>query len=78
MAELPRLPVTSDGALTVYMASFLRDTLPRFVDQHLRDKYGLYVGTGVPTVTAPDGSLFLRTDGGGKLYVRESSAWVAK
>ena len=37
-------------------------------------------GTGAPTVTAPDGSLYLRTDGGAgsTLYVRETGAWVAK
>lgn len=38
------------------------------------------VGTGVPTHSAQDGSLFLRTDGGSgtTLYVREAGSWVAK
>jgi hypothetical protein len=39
----------------------------------------IYSGTGVPSVTAIDGSIFMRTDGGANsLYIRESGAWVAK
>ena len=78
MAEIPRLPVTADSALTVYMSAFMRETLPRFVEQYLRDTYGVYIGSGIPALSAPDGSLFLRKDGGGILYVRQSGAWVAK
>lgn len=37
-------------------------------------------GTGAPTHSAPNGSLYTRTDGGAgtTLYVRESGAWVGK
>lgn len=37
-------------------------------------------GTGVPASEQPDGSLYLRSDGGAgsTLYVREAGAWVAK
>ena len=37
-------------------------------------------GTGVPSHSAPDGSLHIRTDGGSgtTLYVRESGSWVGK
>jgi hypothetical protein len=36
-------------------------------------------GTGAPSVTAPNGSTWIRTDGTGpNLYVRENGAWVAK
>lgn len=36
-------------------------------------------GEGVPASDFPNGSLYLRTDGGGpNLYVREGGAWVAK
>ena len=40
----------------------------------------ILTGTGVPTVTAPSGSIFLRTDGGAgtTLYVREGATWTAK
>lgn len=38
---------------------------------------GIYTGKGIPQINAPDGSLFLRTDGG-TLYVRKNGAWVAK
>ena len=38
------------------------------------------VGTGVPSHSAPNGSLHSRTDGGSgtTLYVRESGSWVGK
>jgi hypothetical protein len=42
--------------------------------------FGIFVGSGVPTVTAAQGSLYLRTDGTGvadRIYVRGSSAWIA-
>lgn len=41
---------------------------------------GIYSGSGIPTINAPVGSLFLRTDGtvGATLYVRESTGWAAK
>lgn len=36
--------------------------------------------SGVPSVSAPNGSIYMRTDGGAgtTFYVRESGAWVAK
>lgn len=41
---------------------------------------GIFVGSGAPTVTAAQGSLYLRTDGtttNDRLYVRGSAAWIA-
>ena len=41
---------------------------------------GIFVGSGVPTVTAAQGSLYLRTDGtttNDRIYVRGSGAWIA-
>ena len=40
----------------------------------------IQAGTGVPSYSAVDGSLFLRTDGGAStaLYARENGAWVVK
>ncbi len=40
----------------------------------------IQAGTGAPSHTPVDGSLYLRTDGGAStaLYVRENSAWVVK
>jgi hypothetical protein len=37
-------------------------------------------GSGVPTMTAPNGSVYLRTDGGpgSTFYVREGGFWVPK
>jgi hypothetical protein len=37
-------------------------------------------GNGVPSASVPNGSLYLRMDGGAgsTLYVREVGAWVAK
>ena len=41
---------------------------------------GIYVGSGAPSITAAQGSLYLRTDGtttNDRLYVRGSSSWIA-
>lgn len=41
---------------------------------------GIYVGSGAPTVTAAQGSIYIRTDGSTtstRLYVRGSSSWIA-
>lgn len=37
-------------------------------------------GLGAPTISAPNGSMYVRTDGGvgNTLYIREGAAWVAK
>jgi hypothetical protein len=40
----------------------------------------IFTGTGVPSISAPQGSLFLRQDGTTAdtiLYVRNATAWVA-
>jgi hypothetical protein len=53
------------------MAAFLASSTANF---------GIYVGSGAPSVTAAQGSLYLRTDGtttNDRLYVRGSSAWIA-
>lgn len=37
-------------------------------------------GTGVPAIAQPNGSIFLRTDGGDAdtaIYVRQGGAWIA-
>ena len=41
---------------------------------------GIYVGSGAPSITAAQGSLYLRTDGtttNDRIYVRGSAAWIA-
>ena len=41
---------------------------------------GIFVGSGAPSVTAAQGSLYLRTDGtttNDRIYVRGSAAWIA-
>lgn len=42
--------------------------------------FGIFAGSGVPSVTAAQGSLYLRTDGttnNDRIYVRGSSGWIA-
>ena len=66
--------VTADSAtapLAGGMAAFLASSTADF---------GIYVGSGAPSVTAAQGSLYLRTDGtttNDRLYVRGSAAWIA-
>lgn len=53
------------------MAAFLATSTANF---------GIFVGSGAPTVTAAQGSLYLRTDGtttNDRIYVRGSAAWIA-
>jgi hypothetical protein len=53
------------------MAAFLASSTANF---------GVFVGSGAPSVTAAQGSLYLRTDGtttNDRLYVRGASAWIA-
>jgi hypothetical protein len=40
----------------------------------------ILTGSGAPAEIAPDGSIYLRTDGGAgsTFFVREAGAWVAK
>jgi hypothetical protein len=66
--------VTADSATAPPaggMAAFLASSTADF---------GIYVGSGAPSVTAAQGSLYLRTDGtttNDRLYVRGSAAWIA-
>lgn len=56
-------------------------TADYYYDSHGADNTTLELsGAGVPTVTAPAGSTYRRTDGGAgsTFYVREGSSWVAK
>ena len=53
------------------MAAFLASSTANF---------GVYVGSGAPSISAAQGSLYLRTDGtttNDRIYVRGSVAWIA-
>jgi hypothetical protein len=53
------------------MAAFLASSTANF---------GVYVGSGAPSISAAQGSLYLRTDGtttNDRIYVRGSAAWIA-
>lgn len=53
------------------MAAFLASSTANF---------GVFVGAGAPTVTAAQGSLYLRTDGtttNDRIYVRGAASWIA-
>lgn len=53
------------------MAAFLASSTANF---------GIFVGSGAPSIAAAQGSLYLRTDGtttNDRLYVRGSSSWIA-
>lgn len=53
------------------MAAFLASSTANF---------GVYVGSGAPSISAAQGSLYLRTDGtttNDRIYVRGSSSWIA-
>lgn len=71
MANLPQLP--HDRDFQAFMQRFVTDWLAQYVANVLN----LYEGDGVPTLMAPEGSLYRRRDAG-ELYVREGGAWVLK
>lgn len=60
------ISVSSDGTLSV-------------VNRIKLGAVYIYSGSGVPSIPAPTGSLFLRSDAvSGAFYVRESYGWVVK
>ena len=66
--------ITADSTQAVVAggaAAFLATTTANF---------GIFVGSGAPTVTAAQGSLYLRTDGtttNDRIYVRGAAGWIA-
>ena len=66
--------ITADSATAPAaggMAAFLASSTANF---------GIYVGSGAPSISAAQGSLYLRTDGtttNDRLYVRGSASWIA-
>jgi len=53
------------------MAAFLASSTANF---------GIYVGSGAPSIAAAQGSLYLRTDGtttNDRIYVRGAASWIA-
>ena len=53
------------------MAAFLASSTANF---------GIYVGSGAPSIAAAQGSLYLRTDGtttNDRIFVRGAAAWIA-
>lgn len=53
------------------MAAFLASSTANF---------GIFVGSGAPSIAAAQGSLYLRTDGtttNDRIFVRGSAAWIA-
>lgn len=66
--------ITADSATAPAaggMAAFLASSTANF---------GIFVGSGAPTIVAAQGSLYLRTDGtttNDRIFVRGASAWIA-
>lgn len=66
--------ITADSATAPAaggMAAFLASSTADF---------GIFVGSGAPTISAAQGSLYLRTDGtttNDRIFVRGASSWIA-
>jgi len=73
------IPLTPQSLTVIDGLSELNRMLRELYDNMAGDNVNTKVitGTGVPTISAGNGSLFLRTDTG-KLYVMESGSWTAK
>jgi hypothetical protein len=63
--------VNNFSASTIYLGNTINGTTPTAQ---------ILTGSGVPTIAATDGSIYMRTNGGvgATLFVRENGAWVAK
>lgn len=80
------LPPTQDGLKTNKLISALVDTAPpaggiQAVNLGTTAGLGVYFGSGAPTITAAQGSLYVRTDGSStstRLYVNTtgSTTWT--
>lgn len=78
-APLPPLGdgVVTGAALRSFMQSFVNEWLPRYLAEFTVGDLQLRLGEGVPTSSAPEGTLYIRTDIG-ELYQRVGSAWVVR
>lgn len=72
-------PLTLQSITTIEGLNELNRMLMSLYDNMAGDGVNTKVltGTGVPSMAAGNGSLYLRTDTG-KLYVRENGSWAVK
>jgi hypothetical protein len=72
-------PLTLQSVTTIEGLNELNRMLMSLYDNMAGDGVNTKVltGTGVPSMAAGNGSLYLRTDTG-KLYVRENGTWAVK
>jgi hypothetical protein len=72
-------PLTLQSVTTIEGLNELNRMLMSLYDNMAGDGVNTKVltGTGVPSMAAGNGSLYLRTDTG-KLYVRENGSWAVK
>lgn len=72
-------PLTLQSITTIEGLNELNRMLMSLYDNMAGDGVNTKVltGTGVPSMAAGNGSLYLRTDTG-KLYVRENGTWAVK
>jgi hypothetical protein len=72
-------PLTLQSITTIEGLNELNRMLMSLYDNMAGDGVNTKVltGTGVPSIAAGNGSLYLRTDTG-KLYVRENGSWAVK
>lgn len=78
-AYLSMSALTLDDDRFIFSTGKLRGQVEVSAPLHKVGTAEVTSGAGAPTGSAPNGSLYLRTDGTGpNLYVRENGAWVAK
>ena len=78
MAGTPSKFISTQSNLNdEHQTSIWQEKVAKAVNELLR--YNI-VGTGIPTINAPNGAVYHRTDGGlgTSLYVREAGTWVSK
>ena len=75
ISQLPAATAVADADLIPIVQS---GTTKQVTFLAFKNSEGIYTGTGAPAISAPNGSMFLRTDGTANttLYVRVSGAWT--
>lgn len=76
ITELPTVTPTGHARIPIVQSATTRQATITVIQNSI----GIYAGFGVPSVTAADGSIFLRSDGTNvtTVYYRLNSAWIAQ
>ena len=76
--KISALPALATGALSDVLVIEHNELTKTCTVQQFFNEFGIYVGSGAPSISALDGSLYMRSDGTNltTLYVKVKGAWI--